>query len=156
MTDSHYTFITAEGLERLKEELNDLKKVKRKEIVERIRSAKELGDLSENAEYIEAKESQAFIEGKILEIEHIIKNARVIESKKSSSKDVNVGSTIRVKSDNKEFEYVIVGSNEADPTAGKISHVSPLGKAFLKRKIGDVVTVEIPKGKREFEILTIR
>lgn len=153
MTDE-YTFITKEGLKRLSEELNYLKTTKRKEIAERIREAKELGDLSENAEYTEAKEEQAFIEGKIIELEYIIKNSQVIESEKKTDR-VTVGSKIKIKSNGQEFEYLIVGSNESDPSNGKISNESPLGKAFLNKKIGEVVIVAVPQGKVEFKIISI-
>jgi len=152
--DDNYTFITKEGLARLEKELAYLKTAKRKEIAERIREAKELGDLSENAEYTEAKEEQAFTEGKIIELEYITKNSQVIKSGKSSS-TVKVGSKIKVESDNQEFEYIIVGSSEADPNNGKISNESPLGKALLNKKSGEVVSIEAPQGKKEFKIITI-
>lgn len=153
MTDQ-YTFITEDGLKRLKEELIEFKTNKRKEIAERIREAKELGDLSENAEYTEAKEEQAFIEGKIIELEHIIKNARLIKSEKASD-IVKIGSRIKVKFDGKEAEYIIVGSNEANPSKGRISNESPIGKAFLNKRVGDVVSVDVPQGKKELKIISI-
>lgn len=153
MADNN-TFITKEGLERLKLELQDLKTNKRKEIAERIREAKELGDLSENAEYTEAKEEQAFAEGKIIELEHVIKNCQVIEAGKISDV-VIVGSKVKISADGKQFEYTIVGSNEADPTNGLISNESPMGKAFLNKRIGDIAEVKLPQGVRKFEILAI-
>jgi transcription elongation factor GreA len=152
--EDNNTFITKEGLERLKLELHNLKTVKRKQIAERIREAKELGDLSENAEYTEAKEEQAFAEGKIIELEHVIKNCQVIESGKLSDA-VRVGSKIVISSDGSEFTYTIVGSNEADPANGRISNESPMGKAFLSKKIGDIVEVKIPQGFKKFEIIGI-
>ncbi|MFA6391370.1 MAG: transcription elongation factor GreA [Patescibacteria group bacterium] len=152
--EDNNTFITKEGLERLKLELQNLKTIKRKQIAERIREAKELGDLSENAEYTEAKEEQAFAEGKIIEIEHVIKNCQVIESDKISD-TVTVGSKIKISADDKEFSYTIVGSNEADPANGRISNESPMGKAFLGRKSGDLIDVKIPQGIRKFQIISI-
>lgn len=153
MTDQ-YTFITENGLVRLKAELKELKITKRKEVAERIREAKELGDLSENAEYTEAKEEQAFIEGKIIELEYLIKNAQVIKSEKNSGV-IKIGSKIKVKTDKEVWEYTIVGSNEADPKQGRISNESPLGKAFLSKKEGEVVLVDVPQGKMEFKIISI-
>lgn len=148
------TYITSEGLEKLKKELFKLKNDRRKEMALRIQQAKEYGDLTENAEYIEAKNEQAFIEGRILELENIIKNAIIIKNKKSNGV-VNVGSIIKVKSENKEKGYVIVGSQEADPGKGKISNESPLGQAFLGRRVGEIVEVKVPKGKLKFEIVAI-
>ena len=155
MTDE-YTFITREGLARLKKELQYLKTEKRKEIAERIKEAKELGDLSENAEYTEAKEEQGFTASKIAEIEHIVKRAQVIEETKKVTDKVVVGCSIMVKNNGgEESEYTIVGSNEADPANGKISNESPFGRAFLGKKIGEKATVKTPKGELEFEIVKI-
>lgn len=156
MTSDEYTFITKEGLERLTKELSELKTQKRREIADRIREAKELGDLSENAEYTEAKEEHAFNEKKILEIEHIIKNAQVIKENKKAPGVVTVGSRIKVLNKEKaKTEYKIVGSNEADPINGKISNESPIGKAFLGKRVGEKAVVETPKGELEFEIAEI-
>jgi transcription elongation factor GreA len=148
------TFITPEGLAKLKEELNHLKTVKRQEVAKRIQEAKELGDLSENAEYSDAKTEQAFTEGRIQEIEAVIRDAKIIE-KDTSSSVVQIGSRILVKEDGDEKEFNIVGSNEADPIKGFISNESPMGKAFLGRKIGDKVSIEVPKGIVNFEIVEI-
>lgn len=148
------TFITSEGLEKLTEELKNLKTVKRREIAQRIQEAKELGDLSENAEYVEAKNEQAFVEGRISELEAIVKNAAIIKSEKNSEM-VRVGSQVKVKADGKTHSYSIVGSNEADPKNGRISNESPLGQAFLGKRIGDSVEVQVPSGKRIFRILAI-
>ena len=153
MADNN-TFITKEGLERLKNELEDLKKSKRREIANRISEAKELGDLSENAEYSDAKDELAFNEGKINELEYVIKNCNVIESGKISDK-VIVGSKVKISAEGKEFEYTIVGSNEADPTNGLISNESPMGKAFLGKKVSEIAKVELPQGVKEFNILSI-
>ncbi len=147
--------ISQEGYDKLIEELNFLTTTKRKEIAERIERAKELGDLSENAEYSEAKDAQALNEGRVLELMAIVKNVTVVE-KSSGSNEVSMGSTVTVKSDKGEREYSIVSFNEADPLDGKISNESPLGVAFLHKKKGDVVEVETPKGKVKYKILKIK
>jgi len=149
------TFLTEEGLKKLKKELEELKGVKRREISERIQEAKELGDLSENAEYVEAKNDQAFVEGRILEIESILKNATIIKQKTKKRDQVEVGSKIKIKDGEAVKEYYIVGSNEADPSAGKISNESPLGQAFLGKKIGDIVEIKVPQGSKKFKIIAI-
>ncbi|MFA5134652.1 MAG: transcription elongation factor GreA [Patescibacteria group bacterium] len=151
------TFITAEGLEKLKKELHNLKIEKRKEIAERIQEAKELGDLSENAEYVDAKNEQAFVEGRVQEIEAIIKHATIIKEHTKSRGTVNVGSKIKIKDneDSETREYHIVGSNEADPAEGKISNESPIGQAFLGKKVGDVIEINVPKGSKKFKIIAI-
>ncbi len=147
-------YLTSEGLAKLKSELKELKTVKRKEIAQRIQEAKELGDLSENAEYAEAKTEQAFIEGRIIELENILKNALVIKSDKNSDQ-VKVGSSLKVKTQTGELTLTIVGSNEADPTRGLISNESPLGQALLGRKVGDMVEVKVPAGIVKYSILEI-
>lgn len=148
--------LTREGLEKIKKELVELKEVKRKEISEKIKRALEQGDLSENAEYAQAKEEQAFLEGRILEIEGMIKNAKVIDDAKHETDCVGLGSTARVKiKDNGEVSYTIVGSSETDPARGRISNESPMGQALLERKIGDKFTVKTPGGLIECEILNI-
>lgn len=155
MTDKK-TYITKEGLQKLMEELDYLKSVKRLEIAERIREAKELGDLSENAEYTEAKETQAFNEGRVLELEAILRNVTVIEAKVSSDKII-IGSTIEVKNQQgAKQKFTIVGTNEIDPSNGKISNESPMGQSFLNKKIGDKVAIEAPRGRIEYEILAIK
>lgn len=147
--------ISQEGYNKLKEELDFLSTVVRKEIAERIEQAKELGDLSENAEYSEAKDAQALNEGKILELSSILKNVTVVENG-SGNNEVSMGSKVTVKSDKGEKEYLIVSFNEADPLNGKISNESPLGLAFLNKKKGDVVEVETPKGVVSYKILKIQ
>lgn len=149
------TFITEDGLKKLQEELKHLKTVKRREIAQRIQEAKELGDLSENAEYVEVKNEQAFVEGRIAELEAIVKNAVIIHNQKGSEQ-VRVGSQVRVKADGKIETYSIVGSNESDPTQGRISNESPLGQAFLGKRVGDKVDIDVPKGKRNFHIVAIK
>ncbi len=149
-------FITEQGLEKLKKELKRLKTIKRREIAQSLQKAKELGDLSENAEYSEAKESQSFNEGRISELEEIIKGAATIETSANQGDIVQIGSTVQVKNSNINREYTIVGSEEADPTNGRISNKSPLGVAFLGKKTGDEVEIETPGGKIRYKILGIK
>lgn len=149
------TFITEEGLDKLMRELDKLKKHKRKEIAERIQEAKELGDLSENAEYIEAKNEQAFVEGRVQEIENILKYATIIKQKKKSTGKVEVGSKIKIEDESETKEYYIVGSSEADPADGKISNESPIGQAFLGKKKGDIIEIKVPQGTKKFKIIAI-
>lgn len=145
MTDKEI-YVTPDGLEKLKSDLEYLKTTKRKDIASRIASAKELGDLSENAEYSDAKEEQALVEGKVLELEETLRHVTLIQKPKGS-KTVVIGSHIVVADPSgKQLEFDVVGSNEADPSAGKISNESPLGKAFLGRKVGEAVAVTVPKG----------
>ncbi len=147
--------ISPEGYEKLKKELDFLENTKRREIAERIQSAKEQGDLSENAEYSEAKDAQAFNEGRIAELKQMLKNLVVV--KNGGSKNiVGMGSEVVVKTGNKEKTYKIVSFNEADPINGKISNESPLGKAFLGRKKGENIKVKTPRGETEYEIIDIK
>lgn len=144
-------YLTQERLDELKNELNDLKTERRLEVAERLKRAKELGDLSENSEYFEAREEQGQVEGRIVELEEMIKNANVI--KKAVTKDkVSIGSTIEVVKDKSKYKFTIVGSNEARPEAGLISNESPLGKAFLDKKVGDSVKVKTPGGEVTYKI----
>jgi len=147
-------YLTPEGFQKLKQKLEHLKTVKRKEIAARIKSAKELGDLSENAEYQDAKDEQAFNEGQILEIENIIKNAVVID-KHTHNDIVQVGDTVKVKNGSQVKNFMIVGSNEADPLSGKISNESPTGQALLGKKKGEEVEVKTPGGTVKYTILGI-
>lgn len=146
--------ISQEGCDKIEEELRHLTTTKRREIAERIERAKELGDLSENAEYSEAKDAQALNEGKVLELQNILKNVTVVKSG-NSKKEVAMGSKVVVKANGKEKEYTIVSFNEADPLEGKISNESPLGVAFVGRKKGEKVAVETPKGTVEYKIIKI-
>jgi transcription elongation factor GreA len=147
--------LTHEGLAKLNEELKQLINVKRKEVIERIKEAAAHGDLSENADYAQAREEQSFIEGRIQEIEDMIKNAEII-STTSHGTSVSIGSTVVVKANNKERTYSIVGSNEANPLEGKISNESVVGKALLGKKVGDKVSVETPAGLMVYEIVEIK
>lgn len=154
MTDKEI-YVTPEGLEKIKSDLDYLKTTKRKDIASRIASAKELGDLSENAEYSEAKEEQSLMESKILELEETLRRVKMIEKPKGS-KTVVIGSHIEVENaSGQKQEFDIVGSNEANPGDGKISNESPLGKAFLGHKLHDVVDVVAPKGVTQYTIKKI-
>ncbi len=153
MKDIHY--LTPEGKEKLEKELNDLKTRGRKELAQRLQSAISMGDLSENADYHKAKEDQGFLEGRIQEIEGILHNAEVIETK-SNYDQVDLGATVTIKENGEEPEtYKLVGRKEANPREGKISHESPIGKALMGHKVGDVVDVNSAGGEIQFEILTI-
>ncbi len=147
-------YLTPERLEELKAELQDLKINGRIEVSERLKRAKELGDLSENSEYFEAREEQGHIEARIFELEDIIKNARVIA--KVDSRTVRVGSTVEVERNGSErLHFTIVGSNETRPENGLISNESPLGSAFLNKEVGAVVKVKTPKGESTYKILKL-
>lgn len=147
-------YLTSEGLEKLKKELEHLKDVKRKEIAERLEKAISYGDLTENAEYHETKEAQAFLEGRILELEDLIVNAIVVPSEKKKG-FAQIGSTILVKEGSDKEKFKIVGAEEADPLGGKISIDSPLGKAILNQTKGAIVQVITPQGKLQYKILKI-
>lgn len=147
-------YISSKKLRELKKELEELKN-KRQEIAAQIHEAKEKGDVSESAEYAEAKEIQAFNEGRIQKLEQIIKNAVVI-SKKKKCDLVEVGCQFVVKNKNGKREFIIVGSEEADPFQGKISNESPLGRAFLGKKKGEQVTIQTPKGKVAYKVIQIK
>jgi transcription elongation factor GreA len=150
--------MTYEGVKKLEEELEILKTVKRKEITEKIKVALGYGDLSENSEYDEAKNEQAFTEGRILQLENMLKNASVVDETDITTDKVSVGSVVKVK--DYEFdevvEYTIVGSAEADPMNFKISNESPVGMSLVGKKIGDIIEVIIPDGVNKFEVLDIR
>ncbi|MEO5927299.1 MAG: transcription elongation factor GreA [Patescibacteria group bacterium] len=148
-------YMSPEGLENIKKELVNLKTVRRREVASKIEAAKALGDLSENAEYHEAKDELGFIEGRIMQIQEILKNVSVIEEGGVKGGDVRVGSTIAVESAGKKKEFTIVGSNEADPLSGKISNESPLGSAFLGHKKGDKLSVTTPAGTQSFTIVDV-
>ena len=152
---SQVNYVSAEGLERLKVELQDLKTIKRREGAARIEAAKALGDLSENAEYHEAKEAMALIEGRIAEIENIPKDAAIIEDQIGVKGVASVGSTVHVQVNDKKKTFMIVGSNEADPLTGKISNESPVGSALLGAKVKDVIDVEAPGGTMQYVILGV-
>ncbi len=148
-------YVSAEYLEKLKAELHNLKTVQRRELANRIEAAKALGDLSENAEYHEAKDALGFIEGRILEIEDLFKNAVIVEHDAKAGTNVRVGSKVKVKVNGKDKTFEIVGSNEADPLAGKVSNESPIGMALLGTHSGDRVNVKTPTGTTVYEVLEI-
>ncbi|MEI8361575.1 MAG: transcription elongation factor GreA [bacterium] len=146
--------ISKEGYDKMKGELEQLIKTKRPEIAMRIQTAKDMGDLSENAEYSEAKDAQAFNEGRIIELESMLKNLTVVENQNKNL--IGMGSRVSVTtSTGIDKEFVIVSFNEVDPTAGKISNESPLGQAFLNKVKGDKVVITTPKGKVEYSITNI-
>ena len=149
--------LTSEGLKKLQDELDNLKNVRRKENTEALKIAKSFGDLSENSEYDEAKNEQAEIEARIVEIEAMLKNVEIIDEDDIATDVVSIGAKVSVKDldDGEVNEYLIVGSTEADPMKGKISDESPVGAALLGHKIGEVVIVEAPMGKLEYEIMSI-
>ena len=147
-------YLSSERLNELKIELEDLKGRKRREIAERLKTAKEYGDLSENSEYSEAREEQARVEGRIFELEEILKQASVIK-KSEEIDEVRIGSTVTVKKGDEVFNYTVVGSNETNPEEGKISNESPLGRAILGHKVGDKITVGTPSGEIQYSISKI-
>ena len=150
-------FLTTKGAKKIREELNRLIHIERKNIAQRLRAAIQQGDLSENADYIKAKEDQAFLEGKISELEFTLKHLVIIEEKKSRSDIVEIGSTVTLQESNFEpITYMILGSKEADPSHGKISYESPIGKAIMGHKAGDSVIVNTPDGNIEIKIISTK
>ena len=151
------TFLTKEGFEKLQEELDYLRKVKRQEVADRLHEAMEGGELIENAEYEAAKNEQAFVEGRIQELDLLLATARVIEDNKKKKIDtVQVGSMVTIQEDGYDEEtYTIVGAAEANPRNGKISNESPIGKAILNHRAGDQVQVEAPDGSYKVRIIKI-
>jgi transcription elongation factor GreA len=149
-------FLTPEGQAKLKSQLEELRGPRREALAKRLRAAVQQGDLSENADYISAKEEQAFLEGRIQELEIVLRNATLIEEG-TSADEVVIGSTVVVVTDGQPTEtYQLVGIKEADPRNGRISHESPIGKALLGHRVGDVARAETPGGVIEFKIIEIR
>jgi len=150
-------FLTPEGLKKTEEELEHLRTVRRREVAERIKQALEFGDISENSEYEDAKNEQAFVEGRIITLEKMLRNAKIIDQVDVSINAVSVGSTVKLKDIefNEDEEFTIVGSAEADPSINKISNQSPVGKALLGKKVGDTVLVQVPAGNIQYKILDI-
>lgn len=153
MSDTQY--MSQDTREEIEAELKELREVKAVNLRKRIDEARQMGDLSENAEYHAAREELAWVQSRILEIKNILDNAEIIASDSKKMDSVQIGSTITVKVDDKEKEYMIVGAQEADPMQGKISNESPLGSAFLGRKKGDMVEVRIPSGVQNYKIIKI-
>lgn len=158
MSESKKFLMTYEGVKKLEEELEFLKTIKRVEIKEKIKVARSFGDLSENAEYDEAKNEQAFVEGRIAQLENMLKNASVVDEADITTDKVSVGAIVKVK--DYDFDEImdlsIVGSAEANPIENKISNESPVGKALLGKKVGDTIEVPVPDGVSKYEILEIR
>lgn len=148
-------YLTEKGLQELQEKLHDLKTVRRREVADAIHSAKEQGDLSENAEYIDAKEEQNRIEQQIVELEATLKNAVLITGTNGNG-EVGIGNTVTLQGAGKKRTYQIVGSNEADPLQGKISNESPMGKTLLGKKKGVKVVISTPAGDQEYEVVKIQ
>lgn len=153
--DDKINYLTVESHANLIIELDNLKNKLIPDIANRIDEAKQQGDLSENAEYHQAKEDMAWAQGRLMAIEHILGNAEIIQKSKSGNKIVEIGNKITVEANGKTKEYLIVGPQEADPFAGKISNESPLGQSFLGNKIGDIVEVITPAGEQKYKILKI-
>ncbi len=149
-------YLTKEGLEELKKEHGDLANKKRPEVVERVSQARSMGDLSENAEYVAAREELSFIDGRIDELEELLKQAVLIdETGKNSQHVVKLGSRVTLNTKGKKDIYMVVGEWEADPIEKKISHESPLGKALIGKKVGEKIEVEAPAGKLQYTILSV-
>ena len=155
MSDKHY--LTPEGERRLREELEQLRGPARQDLARRLREAIQMGDLSENADYISAKEEQGFLEGRIQELEHILRNVTLIEANNGSKREiVDIGATITIQEEDfPEEVYYMVGSTEADPVNGRISNESPIGQALLGKRVGNAVEVQTPGGVVTFKILKI-
>lgn len=150
------SYLTAEGAVKIQEELDYLKGPARKTLAERLRAAIEQGDLSENADYIQAKEEQGFLEGRILELDNILRNRVIIEDIKQNLEEVGVGDHVTIEEDGFSAEtYFIVGPKEADPANYRISHLSPIGKAMIGKKVGDLIEVQTPSGSLKFKITKI-
>ena len=149
-------FLTPEGLEKLKAELEHLRSVRRQQVADQIHRAKELGGTVDNAEYDDAKNEQAFVEGRVLTLEKMLKNASIIQEEKTPSSSVKLGSkvTVRSKDGGKEY-YTIVGSAEANPSEGKISNESPVGKALMGKRVGNEVEVHAPAGALKLKVIAI-
>lgn len=157
MSESKKHIMTYQGLQKLEAELENLKTVRRKEITSKIKVALGYGDLSENSEYDEAKNEQAFVEGRIIKLENMLKNASVVDENEVPTDIVSVGCKVKVFDFDfdEEVEYFLVGSAEADPLNNKISNESPVGKALIGKKVDDEVDVDVPNGNIKFKILEI-
>lgn len=148
-------YLTQKGFEDLKKEYDELIKKRRPEVVDRLSAAREMGDLSENAEYTAAREELAFIDGRIEELENILRVAKLITDDKHKTQTIDLGSKVVVKMSDREETFTVVGEWEADPTEKKISHESPLGKALLGKAVGDEIEVEAPAGKMKYKIVSV-
>lgn len=150
--------LTAEGLKKIEQKFEYLKSVRRREVAERIKQAIEFGDISENSEYEDAKNEQAFIEGEIITLEKMLRNSKVIDEQEIKTDVVSIGVTVVLKDleFGDEFQYTLVGSAEADPMELKISNESPVGQAILGQKIGSIVEVNVPAGILKYEVIDIK
>jgi transcription elongation factor GreA len=153
--NSKKIYVTKEGLEDLKKEHEDLSSTRRQEVVKRLSAAREMGDLSENAEYSAAREELAFIDGRIDELEEMLKQVVIIDDTTSGTNIVKLGSKVTVKNNGKQLVYTLVGEWEADPTEKKISHESPIGKALMGKKTGETIDVKAPAGIVTYTIVNI-
>lgn len=149
------SFLTLEGRSKIKKDLQEFKEIKRPQIAERIREAKEMGDLSENTEYTTAKDEQAWVETEIKRLENLLRSARIIDNNEKGG-SVGLGSTVKLKTGGEMKTYMIVGSEETDPLNGRISHQSPLGQALLDKRINEKVTIRTPKGETTFVIVGVK
>ena len=158
MSEPKKYVMTYEGIRKLEHELEFLKTVKRKDITEKIKVALGYGDLSENAEYEEAKNDQAFVEGRIIQLENMLRNASVIDENEIEKDVVSIGSLVKVKDYvfNEEVQFYIVGSAEADPMENKISNESPVGSALVGKKAGAIIEVTVPDGVGKYEVLEVK
>ncbi len=150
---NEFVYLTEEGKKKLVAELHELKSVRKREVANRIEKAKELGDLSENAEYADAKDEMAFIEGRIIELEDTINRGKIIES--GGTDAVSIGCTVEIEGGGQKKTYTIVGSSEADPNAGRISNETPIAQALLGKKIGETIEVTLPAGKITYTVRSI-
>jgi len=150
------TQLTQEGFRNLEKELEELKQIKRPAAVERLQKARGMGDLSENSEYVAAKESLAFIDERIVEIEEILKSAKIVDDSNHIRAEVELGETVIVENNGQQARFTIVGEYEADPTNGKLSSSSPIGKTLLGKKIGNEVEIKVPAGKIVYKIVDIK
>ena len=156
MQEESKIYLTGEGKVKLQKELEELEGPRRTEIAARLKSAIEMGDLSENADYHKAKEDQGFLEGKILEIKHTLNNAIIVDDQSNGTDNVTIGCRVTVQEEDFPPEtYFLVGSQEANPAENKISHISPIGSALLKKQVGDIVKIKTPGGELELKILQI-
>ena len=153
---SDQSYLTVEGAEKIKAELAELKGPRRTELAQRLRSAIQMGDLSENADYHKAKEDQGFLEGRIKELEYLLHNAVIVDISEVSRDSVQVGTRITIQEEGEEPEtYQMVGANEADPRNGRISNESPIGQALFGKKVGEIAIAHTPGGQIHFKILKI-
>ena len=153
---SDQSYLTVEGAEKIKAELAELKGPRRTELAQRLRSAIQMGDLSENADYHKAKEDQGFLEGRIKELEYLLHNAVIVDISEVSRDSVQVGTRITIQEEGEEPEtYLMVGASEADPRNGRISNESPIGAALFGKKVGEIAVAETPGGQIQFKILKI-